>query len=120
MLAANIDRSMLCLKQLVAGTPYSTQKKESFVFEEHFRFILKNIFYLCGFKVSEEQQMSAGRIDLAVETSENIYILELKMSDNGGVVSASHQIASRHYADAYAASSKPVISLALDGQRRGL
>lgn len=120
MLAANIDRSMLCLKQLVAGTPYSTQKKESFVFEEHFRFILKYIFYLCGFKVSEEQQMSAGRIDLAVETSENIYILELKMSDNGGVVSASHQIASRHYADAYAASSKPVISLALDRQRRGL
>lgn len=111
---------MLCLKQLVAGTPYSTQKRESFVFEEHFRFILKYIFYLCGFKVSEEQQMSAGRIDLAVETSENIYILELKMSDNGGVVSASHQIASRHYADAYAASSKPVISLALDRQRRGL
>lgn len=122
MLAANIDRSMLCLKQLVAGTPYSTQKKENFVFEEHFRFILKNIFYLCGFKVSEEQQMSAGRIDLVVETSENIYILELKMSDNGGVVSASYQISSRHYADAYAASSKPVISLALefDRQSRGL
>lgn len=75
MLAANIDRSMLCLKQLVAGTPYSTQKKEIFVFEEHLRFILKNIFYLCGFKVSEEQQMSAGRIDLVVETSENIYII---------------------------------------------
>ena len=122
MLAANIDRSMLCLKQLVAGTPYSTQKKEIFVFEEHFRFILKNIFYLCGFKVSEEQQMSIGRIDLVVETSENIYILELKMSDNGGVVSASYQISSRHYADAYAASSKPVISLALefDRQSRGL
>ena len=67
MLAANIDRSMLCLKQLVAGTPYSTQKKENFVFEEHFRFILKNIFYLCGFKVSEEQQMSAGRIDLELK-----------------------------------------------------
>lgn len=122
MLAANIDRSILCLKQLVAGTPYSTQKKENFVFEEHFRFILKNIFYLCGFKVSEEQQMSAGRIDLVVETSENIYILELKMSDNGGAVSASHQIVSRHYADAYAASSKPVISLALefDRQSRGV
>lgn len=66
--------------------------------------------------------MSAGRIDLVVETSENIYILELKMSDNGGVVSASYQISSRHYADAYAASSKPVISLALefDRESRGL
>ena len=66
--------------------------------------------------------MSAGRIDLVVETSENIYILELKMSDNGGVVSASYQISSRHYADAYAASPKPVISLALEFDRlsRGL
>ena len=62
--------------------------------------------------------MSAGRIDLVVETSENIYILELKMSDNGGAVSASHQIVSRHYADAYAASSKPVISLALEFGRK--
>lgn len=29
MLAANIDRSMLCLKQLVAGTPYSTQRRKT-------------------------------------------------------------------------------------------
>lgn len=44
------------------------------------------------------------------------------MSDNGGVASASYQISSRHYVDAYAASSKPVISLALefDRQSRGL
>ena len=100
MLAANIDRSMLCLKQLVAGTPYSTQKKEKFVFDEHLCFILKNILHICGFQLSQER----------------------KMSDNGGAVSASHQIVSRHYADAYAASSKPVISLALefDRESRGL
>ena len=62
------------------------------------------------------------RMIRAEETSENIYILELKMSDNGGVVSASYQISSRHYADAYAASSKPVVSLALefDRESRGL
>lgn len=55
---------MLCLKGLVAGTPYSIQKREQFVFEEHFRFILKNIFYLCGFDTKEEIEMASGRIDL--------------------------------------------------------
>lgn len=66
---------------MIAHTPYSTQKKERFVFEEHFRFILKNLFYICGFNVKEEQQVANGRIDLVVETSSIIYVIELKMSD---------------------------------------
>ncbi len=117
-----IKEGILCLKQLIANTPYSTQKKEQFVFEEHFRFIIKNLFYICGFKVNEEVQMASGRIDLVVETSNIIYVLELKMSDNGGKIAASQQIANRHYADAYCASHKKVIGLALvfDKDNRGL
>ena len=59
------------------------QKKEHFVFEEHFRFIVKNLFYICGFHVEEEVQMSNGRIDLVVHTPDILYVLELKMKDNG-------------------------------------
>lgn len=87
MIVGDTDRAMLCLKQLIAGTPYSTQKKEKNVFEEHFRFIVKNLFYICGFEVREEVQMSSGRIDLTVETSAYIYVLELKMDGNGGITS---------------------------------
>lgn len=118
----DVDRAMLCLKQLVAGTPYSTQKRERFVFEEHFRFILKNLFYICGFEVHEEVEMASGRIDLTVETSEMVYVLELKMDDNGGVDAASNQLSDRHYADAFAASKKKVICLALEFSKesRGL
>lgn len=64
-----VDEAMLCLKSLIAGTPYSTQKKEHFVFEEHFRFILKNIFYLCGFEVKEELEMWSGVCHRADEIS---------------------------------------------------
>lgn len=60
----NVDQAMLSLKQLIANTPYSTQERESFVLEEHFRFILKNIFYLCSYTIHEEKQVAAGRIDL--------------------------------------------------------
>ena len=119
---SNVEGGILCLKQLIASTPYSTQKKELFVFEEHFRFIVKNLFYICGFTVEEEKQVAKGRIDLTIHTPNIIYVLELKMSDNGGTDAASQQIETRHYADAYAASHKKVISLALvfDKNNRGL
>lgn len=122
MMVADVDRAMLCLKQLIAGTPYSTQKKERFVFAEHFRFIVKNLFYICGFEVHEEVEMASGRMDLTVETSVGIYVLELKMDDNGGIDAASAQIADRHYADAFVASKKKVTCLALSFSKesRGL
>lgn len=118
----DVDRAMLCLKQLIAGTPYSTQKKERFVFEEHFRFIVKNLFYICGFDVHEEVEMASGRIDLTVATPTCIYVLELKMDDNGGVDAASDQLSDRHYADAYIANEKKIVCLALEFSKesRGL
>lgn len=118
----NVEEGTLCLKQLIAHTPYSIQKKERFVFEEHFRFILKNLFYICGFNVKEEEQVADGRIDLVVETSNIIYVIELKMSDNGGTSAATQQIITRHYKDVYCASHKSVVGLALvfDKDNRGL
>lgn len=113
-----VDDAMLYLKGLVAGTPYSTQKKELFVFEEHFRFILKNIFYLCGFEVKEELEMASGRIDLVVANDSYIYVMELKMDDNGGIVAASNQMKSRRYADVYAASKKNIICLAIEFSKK--
>lgn len=117
-----VNQAMTCLQQLIASTPYSIQKKEQLVFEEHFRFIVKNIFYICGFTVEEEKQVAGGRIDLVIQTSHYIYVLELKMSNNGGINAATQQIESRHYADAYTASHKQTICIALvfDKDNRGL
>lgn len=118
----HVDEGVRCLKQLIAHTPYSMQKKEHFVFEEHFRFIVKNLFYICGFHVEEEVQMSNGRIDLVVHTPDILYVLELKMKDNGGCGSAERQLNERHYADAFCASHRQVVCLALefDKDNRGL
>lgn len=92
------------------------------MFEEHFRFIVKNLFYICGFHVEEEVQMSNGRIDLVVHTPDILYVLELKMKDNGGCGSAERQLNERHYADAFCASRRQVVCLALefDKDNRGL
>ena len=66
--------------------------------------------------------MAAGRIDLVAKSDTIIYIMELKMNDEGGVMSATRQFATRHYADSYAASDKKVICLALEfgKESRGL
>ena len=114
----DVDNAMLHLKQLIANSPYCMQKKENFVLEEHFRFMLKNILYLCGYTVTEEKQVAAGRIDIVAESESTVYILELKMDDEGGVKSAAAQIASRHYVDAYAASQKQVVCLAVEFGRK--
>lgn len=118
MLAGDVDQAMLCLKQLIAGTPYSPQKKEKFVFEEHFRFIVKNLFYICGFVAHEEVEMASGRIDITVETPNIIYVLELKMDDNGWGDAAADQKTDRHYADLFAASKKQVKCLALEFSKK--
>lgn len=63
--------------------------------------------------ISEEKQLAAGRTDLVAKPDSIIYIMELKMNDEGGAKSVTQQIATRHYADSYATSDKRVICLAL-------
>ncbi len=71
----------IMLKKIDCSYAVQYTEKGKFFFEEHIRFILKNLFYICGFNVKEEQQMANGRIDLVVETYNIIYIIERKMSD---------------------------------------
>lgn len=99
----------------------TTEEIKENLHEEHFRFILKNLFYICGFNVNEEVQMASGRIDLVVETPHIIYVMELKMMDNGGKVAASRQLDSRNYSSAYCASHKQIVGLSLvfDKKNRG-
>lgn len=77
---------------------------------------------MCGFDAKEEIEMSSGRIDLIAENDFYVYVMELKMDDNGGINAAVNQMKSRHYADIYAASEKKIISIALEFSKesRGL
>ena len=66
--------------------------------------------------------MASGRIDLVAEAPHIIYVIELKMMNNGGKVAASRQMKNRHYSDAYSTSHKQIICLSLvfDKENRGL
>ena len=118
----NLAEAKKCLKALVADVPYSNKKLASMDMEERYRLILSTIFNAIGCRVEVERMMATGRIDMVVEAGSYIYVLELKLSNNGGLAAAERQIKSRNYAEPFKGYKRRVVALAveLDDQGKGL
>ena len=118
----NLPEAMKCLKALIADVPYSNKKLASMDMEERYRLILSPIFNAIGCRVEVEKMIATGRIDMVVETTNFIYVLELKLSNNGGVDAATEQIKAKQYAEPFKADKRKVIALAieLDDKGKGL
>ena len=118
----NLPEAMKCLKALVADVPYSNKKLASMDMEERYRLILNTIFNAIGCRVEVEKMIATGRIDMVVETIHIIYVLELKLSNNGGIHAATQQIRDKQYAEPFKADKRRVVALAieLDDQGKGL
>ena len=110
----NLPEAMKCMKALIADVPYSNKKLVSMDMEERYRLILSTIFNAIGCRVEVEKMISTGRIDMVVETTNFIYVLELKLSNNGGVDAASEQINAKQYAEPFKADKRKVIALAIE------
>ena len=125
MLAAqrgDLDEAKKALKSLISDVPYSNKKLECMNMEERYRLIISTIFNAIGFKVEVERMISTGRIDMVIYTRRIIYILELKLSNNGGMKAAENQINDRNYTKPFLADGRMVIALAveLDDMGKGL
>jgi hypothetical protein len=118
----NLPEAMKCLKALIADVPYSNKKLASMDMEERYRLIMSTIFYAIGCRVEVEKMIATGRIDMVVETTNFIYVLELKLSNNGGVDAATEQMKAKQYAEPFKADKRKVIALAieLDDMGKGL
>ncbi len=59
---------------------------------------------------------------MVVGATHYIYVLELKLSNNGGLAAAEQQIKTNHYTEPFRADKRKVIALAieLDEQGKGL
>ena len=115
----NLPEAMKCLKALIADVPYSNKKLASMDMEERYRLIMSTIFNAIGCRVEVEKMIATGRIDMVVETTQYIYVLELKLSDNGGVDAAAEQIGAKQYAEPFKADKRKVIALAIELDDRG-
>ena len=118
----NLPEAMKCLKALIADVPYSNKKLASMDMEERYRLILSTIFNAIGCRVEVEKMIATGRIDMVVENTNFIYVLELKLSNNGGVDAAEEQMKAKQYAEPFKADKRKVIALAieLDDKGKGL
>ena len=118
----NLPEAMKCLKALVADVPYSNKKLASMDMEERYRLIISTIFNAIGCRVEVEHMLSTGRIDMVVEIYSYIYVLELKLTKNGGLAAAEKQILSNQYVEPFKADKRNVVVLAveLDDMGKGL
>ena len=115
----NLPEAMKCLKALVADVPYSNKKLASMDMEERYRLILSTIFNAIGCRVEVERMLATGRIDMIVEVPSFIYVLELKLSNNGGISAAESQIKEKSYTEPFKADKRKVIALAVELDETG-
>ena len=118
----NLPEAMKCLKALIADVPYSNKKLGSMDMEERYRLIMSTIFNAIGCRVEVEKMIATGRIDMVVEVTNFVYVLELKLSNNGGIDAATEQMRAKQYAEPFNADKRKVIALAieLDDKGKGL
>lgn len=117
-----LEQAMNALKALIADVPYSNKKLASMDMEERYRLIISTILNAIGFRVEVEHMLATGRIDILARTSRYIYIIELKLSKNGGAQAAVQQIKDNHYLEPFKADKRKPIGLAieLDDMGKGL
>ena len=117
-----IADAMKTLKALVADVPYSNKKLASMDMEERYRLIISTILNAIGLKVEVEHMLATGRIDLIAQTSRYIYVIELKLKNNGGKKAAILQILDSRYLEPFKADKRKVIGLGieLDEEGKGL
>lgn len=114
-----LPEAMKNLKALVADVPYSNKKLESIDMEERYRFVISSLFYAVGLRVEVEHMMAKGRVDMVVWAEQAIYVIELKLTKNGGVKAASEQIMANQYAEPFKADGRQVIALAIELEDNG-
>ena len=117
-----LDDAKKTMRSLIADVPYSNKKLASMDMEERYRLIISTILNAIGIRVEVERMLSTGRIDLVAWLSRYIYVIELKLSNNGGMTAAEQQIRNCGYTEPFKGDKRKVIGLAveLDSEGKGL
>ncbi|MDE6410334.1 MAG: ATP-binding protein [Muribaculaceae bacterium] len=100
--SGDIETFMSLFASMIAGVPYSEKGSA----EAHFQNASYILFTLMGQYVNIEDRTSDGRIDLTIETPQNVYILEFKVDSNSK--EAMEQIHNKRYWLKFATSGKKI------------
>ena len=106
-----IDAFLCRLQSFFADTPYELIRD----LEVHYQNVLFIVFKLVGFYVKAEYHTSRGRIDLLLQTSRYIYIMEFKL--DGSAEEALRQIEQSDYALPFASDSRKAFKVGVNFNR---
>jgi hypothetical protein len=106
--AGKVDEFFKRLSSLFADTPYELVKD----LENHYQNVLFIVTKLMGFYVKAEYHTSEGRIDLLLQTSDYIYVMEFKL--NGTAEEALAQINDKNYTLPFASDGRRLIKIGVN------
>ncbi len=105
----NIEEALQLLGDFIETVPYCDNTN----YEGHYQQMFYIIFaLLTSYNIQVEQHTAKGRIDITLETSATIYVMELKF--NKSAEDALAQIESRRYANAFKMKDKEVVKVGMN------
>lgn len=102
------DAFMKRLQSFFADCPYELARD----LERHYQNVLFIVFKLLGFYTQAEYHTSEGRIDLVVQTTDYIYVMEFKLE--GTAEEALRQINEKHYALPFVSDSRKLFKIGVN------
>ena len=106
--AGNVDGFMERLQSFLADCPYEMAKD----IELHYQNVLFIVFRLAGLYTQVEYHTSRGRIDMVVQTSDYVYVMEFKL--DGSAEQAIEQIEERQYDLPFAMDRRKVYKIGVN------
>ena len=109
MRRGDIDRALQLLADFLETVPYCDITN----YEGHYQQMFYIMFaLLTNYRITVEQHTAKGRIDLTLETKDNIYVMELKF--NKTAQEALDQINAKRYAEKFKLSGKDIVKVGLN------
>lgn len=109
----NPEGFLRLLKSFLADIPYDLSNNKPEIYFENNLYI---IFRLVGLEVTTEYRTSRGRIDILLQTSDSIYVVELKL--DGTAKSAMEQINSREYMLPFECDGRRIFKIGIGFSKR--
>ena len=105
----NLERGLQLLSDFLQTVPYCDNTN----YEGHYQQMLYIIFaLLTNYRISVEQHTAKGRIDITLETSDTVYVMELKFGRSAEDALA--QIETKSYGEAFRMTGKAVVAVGLN------
>ena len=98
-----------------ASIPYEWYTNNDIArYEGYYASVVYSYFAALGFDVTVEDSTSHGRLDMAVEFNDNVYLFEFKVVELAGEGAAMAQLRSRGYAEKYRRLGRPIHLVAVE------